>query len=165
MAASNALDYASANFLMRAQREALGQYAVAALAERRAIDSNVRNLARLIAASAVRTDRFLSNFALINGIRLPGKPALLAALQYSNLSSLRGEAFDERFVERIHMDAVIAANTYSTYARSGSDFELVVFSKHQSDVQQNLAQATDRGFALRRSVIFRSPFAIIIHHR
>lgn len=138
-AASASLDSASVSFMKEAQQQALGAYAIASLAEKRASTSAIRNLAHRTVASTTQANNFLKQFALQHGAKLPNKAATLDTLQYSNLSGLHGSSFDARFLERIHMDALIAADTYGTYARSGRNPQLSAFAKHQLNTIQSVA--------------------------
>ena len=129
--AAPSLDSASASFLADAQGQALGAYAIASLAEQRASAGAVRQLARKTVASTTQANDFITQFARQHGAKLPNKAATLDTLQYSSLSDLHGSAFDARFLERIHMDALIATDAYATYARSGRNPQLAAFAKHQ----------------------------------
>lgn len=138
-AASTSLDSTSASFLKDAQAQALGAYAIASLAEQRASAGAVRDLARKTVASATKANNFITQFAKQHGAKLPNKAATLDTLQYSSLSDLHGKAFDDRFLERLHMDALIAADTYATYASSGRNPQLSAFAKHQLNTIKGVA--------------------------
>jgi hypothetical protein len=94
----------NAAFVQRADADLSGQYALAALAESHAASPQVKALARTIATNAGNGARYLEGYARAHHISLAGKPTFRADIQYGNMSSMHGKAFDSQFVEAIRTD-------------------------------------------------------------
>ena len=137
------LSSADADFLKNVQQDALGQYAIGALAEGRAQDPRVKALAKAVAANATSANEMLKKIATAHGVTPENKPTTRASYQYSNLSETTGPSFDRAFVGQIGTDASIAADTYADYAVHGSNAQLRSLAKQQA--------ATLKAFAARAS--------------
>lgn len=129
-------------FIKTAQRDALGEYAIATLAQKKAGNHRVTALADKVASNASAADLYLNDYAKAHSVSLSDKPTLLASLQYSNLSALSGVAFDRRFAERMHMDTVIHADDYRSYLTTGRNAALLGFAKRELAASNAIASAS-----------------------
>ncbi|HVA33094.1 MAG TPA: DUF4142 domain-containing protein [Candidatus Baltobacteraceae bacterium] len=139
-----ALGSSDASFVQTAQRDALGNYALAALARGKAQEPSAKALAAQLLTDASQASRFVKSFASAHGLKLDGKPALRADNQYANISSSSGKNFDKAFANAIHIDANVSLYTYQQEAAHGSDPALRSFAKHQVEVLRHVAAAAKK---------------------
>jgi len=128
-----------ASFVRRAQSDALGSYALAALARGRAKNPAVRALAVRMVGTSDHTNLYVRSYASHHDIKLTNKPVLRATAQYGNIAGAHGAAFDRAFTNAIYIDANIALGTYQSEARHGDDPALRSFAAHQAAYLEKLS--------------------------
>jgi predicted outer membrane protein len=117
-------------FVQKAQADLLGQYALAALAKKRASNPSVRSLAQQVASNAAASSRFLDTYAKKHGITLSNKPGFRADAQYGEMSALKGGAFDKRFAHDVYTDTQLQSGDFDP---SGvGDPALKRFAQHET---------------------------------
>jgi Domain of unknown function (DUF4142) len=138
------LSSADVSFVQNAQRDALGQYAIGSLGTGRAQDHRVKVLAKTVTENATSAIATLKKVAGAHGVALKSKPTVRASYQYSNLSEASGASFDRAFLNRIGIDATIAADTYAEYAAHGSNAQLRHFAKEEATTLKSIAAQAQR---------------------
>lgn len=104
----------NAAFVQKADSDLVGQYALAALAEKRATDPRVKALAQAVASDSDSASRFLDRYASVHGITLKAKPTFRTDLQYGNMSSLHGRTFDREFVQDLTTDEAFQSGDFQS---------------------------------------------------
>jgi putative membrane protein len=135
---------ADADFLKGVEQDALGQYAIGALAQNKAQDPRVKALAKTVTANATSANETLKKLASSHGIAPASKPTIRASYQYSTLTEKSGSSFDQAFAGQIGIDASIAADTYADYAAHGSNPDLRTFAKEQAAALKEIAAQAQR---------------------
>ncbi|MBV9272059.1 MAG: DUF4142 domain-containing protein, partial [Candidatus Eremiobacteraeota bacterium] len=116
-----------------AQAHVLGQYALAALAAGKAQDPHVKTFAQKVTADAGNANMFIKRYAAAHNVAISNRPHVRAETQYGDIESLKGKAFDDKFVTDIGIDAQLASDDYKDEADHGSDPQLKAFAKqHRS---------------------------------
>jgi putative membrane protein len=129
--AAAALNSDDASFVQTAQHDALGEYALAALAPSHAQSAQAKTLADRIKANATQANDFIKSFAKSHDVPLDDQPSVRADNQYGNISSEKGGSFDRDFGNAIYIDANIALDTYKDEAAHGGDPALRSFASRQ----------------------------------
>jgi putative membrane protein len=132
------------SFVQSAEHDAMGNYALAALARGRAQTPTVKDLAKEILSNASSATDFIRRYASTHGVKTDNKPGLRADSQYAEISSDTGTAFDRAFARDIRIDASIAKDTYEREAQHGSDRVLRRFARQQLDAMQKFAAAAQK---------------------
>jgi putative membrane protein len=130
---------AETSFVVQAQEDALGQYGLGVLGQKKAASHAVKSLAREVATNAAKVDFYLKNYAKAHGITPASKPTLRASYQYDEISSISGAAFDRAFARRIYEDTTLATSTYHSYVVSARDPTLKKFAQEQETVLLDIA--------------------------
>lgn len=133
-----------ASFVQSAQHDALGQYALAALARGRAQTPTAKALADQIAANAKAANDFITTYAKTHAVTVDNQPSTRADNQYSNISSDKGAQFDKEFANAIYIDANISLDTYQDEAAHGSDPALRDFAKKQLAALQQFSKTAQK---------------------
>lgn len=133
-----------ASFVQSAQHDALGQYALAALARGKAQNPTAKNLADEIAANSKEANDFIKTYAKTHSVTLDNQPSTRADNQYSNMQSDKGQQFDKEFASAIYIDANISLDTYQDEAVHGSDPALRAFAKKQLATYQQFSKAAQK---------------------
>jgi len=133
-----------ADFVKVAQEHALGQYALGSLAAGKAQDPQVKSLAEKLTANAGNANTFIKKYAATHNVAVSNRPHVRAASQYGDIQSLKGKAFDQKFVTDIGMDAQLAADDYKDEVDHGSDPQLKAFAKQQLDLLQKVTATADK---------------------
>ena len=130
--------------MQSAQHEALGEYAIAALARGNAQNPDVKALAAQVASNSAQANDFIRSYAKKNGVDVDNKPSVRADNQYGNIQGEKGSAFDKDFATRsISMPKWRKATT-KTRSRRGSDPALKAFAKQQLQALQRIASEADK---------------------
>ena len=129
------------DFIQSAQHEALGEYALAALARGKAEDPAAKALAQQIATNAASVNDFIRSYARTHGISLDNKPSLRADEQYGNIQGDKGAQFDKDYANALHIDLNIASSNYQDETTGGSDPALKAFAKKQLAILEHFDQA------------------------
>ena len=132
------------SFIQSAQGDALGQYALASLAQNKTQDPKLKSLAEQIAMNANKANDFIKNYAKTHDVEVDNKPSLRATSQYGDISSLKGSSFDQTFANDIRIDTNIAQSDYQDEAQSGTDPALKAFAKQQLALLQQEASAAGK---------------------
>jgi putative membrane protein len=132
------------SFVQSAQHEALGQYALAALARSKAQNPSAKSLASQIADNATQANNFIQTYAKSHSVALDNRPSVRADNQYSNISSDKGSAFDREFASAIYIDANIALDNYKDEAAHGSDPALRAFAKKQASALEAFVKTAQK---------------------
>jgi putative membrane protein len=135
---------ADATFVQTAERDALGDYALASLAERKAQSPRVRALAASILSDSGRAVRFIETYAKAHGVRLDAKPTTRADAQYGEMRGAGGRDFDREFVEAIETDASFDTGAYRREAAGGSDPALRSFAGRELSFLRQIAAAAGK---------------------
>ncbi len=130
---------AEANFVVQAQKEALGQFGLGSLGQKKGTNRAVKSLATQVASNATAVDFYLKKYAKAHGITSASKPTLRASYQYDAISSTSGAAFDKAFASRIYEDTTLAVSTYHSYVLSARDPTLKKFAQDQERVLSSIA--------------------------
>lgn len=128
-----------AHFVVQAQQDALGQYALGVLGQKKGANAAVKSLATEIASNASNANFDLNQYAKLHGITPATKPTLRASYQYGQISSTSGSTFDKIFVSRIYEDVTLAVSTYHAYVMSAVDPTLKKFAQRQEQALANIA--------------------------
>ncbi|HET9030798.1 MAG TPA: DUF4142 domain-containing protein [Candidatus Aquilonibacter sp.] len=130
------------SFVVKAQQDVLGQYALAALARGKAGDANAKALANAVASNADHANIWLKKYAKAHNVQLEDKPSMRASAQYGELQSSKGSSFDKYFARDINVDAQMQLGRFQDAASSASDPALKTFAKQQAaKLEQFSAQA------------------------
>ncbi|MBV8282537.1 MAG: DUF4142 domain-containing protein [Candidatus Eremiobacteraeota bacterium] len=129
--ASAAVASSDADFLQTAEHRALGQYALAALAQKKASDPEAKALAGTVLADATAANAFLKNYAKSHDVAVDDRPSGIAGEQYSNISSESGSAFDRDFASALKLDVNVVSDDFKDEAQHGSDPALRAFAKRE----------------------------------
>ncbi len=132
------------SFVQTAQAEALGQFALAAVARSKAQDPDVKALADQIATNADKANKFITAYAKAHDVSVDNKPSLRASSQYGDISSLKGKDFDQAFAKAIKIDAEIALSDYQDEIKGGTDPALRNFAKQQAALLEQEAAAAGK---------------------
>lgn len=142
LALGNATAFASntsaAAFVQKAQSDLIGQYALATLAKTHASTPAIRSLAAEVAAQSSAQSRFLDRYAKAHGITLTSKPGFRADAQYSEMSGMKGAAFDRRFAQDIYADSQIQSGDFDP-SDAGSA-TLRRFAQHETTELNKIGQ-------------------------
>lgn len=133
-----------ASFVQSAQHEALGEYAIAALARGNAQNPDVKALAAQVASNSAQANDFIRSYAKKNGVDVDNKPSVRADNQYGNIQGEKGSAFDKDFANALHLDAEMAQSDYQDEIARGSDPALKAFAKQQLQALQRIASEADK---------------------
>lgn len=141
---ATAFSSSDADFVKNVQQDALGQYAIGALAQNKAHDPRVKALAKTVTTNATSANDTLKKLASSHGVTPENKPSMRASYQYSNLSEASGAAFDRAFTGQISIDASIAADAWADYAAHGSNPQLRSLAKSQAAALKSIAAQAQR---------------------
>lgn len=129
---------AEAGFVVEAQQDALGQYGLGVLGQKKSTNHTIKSFAAEVASNATKVDFYLKKYAKAHGITPASKPTLRASYQYDQISSTSGAAFDKAFLSRIYEDTTLAISTYHSYLLSARDPALKKFAHGQEAVLMTL---------------------------
>jgi putative membrane protein len=133
-----------AAFVQSAQHDALGEYALAALAKGKAANPQAKALAARILTNADTANSFIKSYARTHDVDVDNKPSVRADEQYGEISSDSGSSFDQAFANAMHIDANIALDTYQDEAQHGSDPALRKFASEQAAFLEQISSASDK---------------------
>jgi putative membrane protein len=133
-----------AAFVQSAQHDALGEYALAALAKGKAANPQAKALATLILTHADSANTFIKGYARTHDVDIDNKPSVRADEQYGDMSSDTGSSFDQAFANAMHIDANIALDTYQDEAQHGSDPTLRKFAQEQATFLQQVSSVAGK---------------------
>ncbi len=133
-----------ASFVQSAQHDALGQYALAALARGRAQNPTAKSLADQVAANAKDANDFIKTYAKTHAVSLDNQPSTRADNQYSNISSDKGSQFDKEFANAIYIDSNMSIDSYQDEAAHGSDPALRAFAKKEVATLQRFSKTAQK---------------------
>ncbi len=142
--AAAAISSDDSSFVQSAQHDALGEYALAALARGKAESPQAKQLAATVLANATTADDFIKSFAKKNALDLDGKPSVRADTQYGNISGEKGSTFDRGFANALRIDATIAESSYQDEAKNGADPKLRAFAKEELSALQHIVEGASK---------------------
>jgi putative membrane protein len=133
-----------ASFVQSAQQYALGQYALATLAQGRAQNPTAKTLAQEVAANATEANDFIKSFAKTHDVSLDNQPSTRADNQYSNIQTDKGSEFDKEFASAIYVDANMSLDAYQDEAEHGTDPALRAFAKKELAKLEQFSQTAHK---------------------
>ncbi|HTU83806.1 MAG TPA: DUF4142 domain-containing protein [Candidatus Acidoferrales bacterium] len=139
-----ALSSDDASFVQSADHEALGEYALAALARGKAESPAAKSLATEVATDSTQASDFIRTFAKTNDVAIDDKPSLRADTQYGEIQSDTGSSFDRGFARSLRIDATIAESDYQDEAAHGSNPQLRSFAKHELEYLEKVVSAASK---------------------
>jgi predicted outer membrane protein len=143
-APAQSADSTDASFVQAAQSDLLGQYALAALARRKASNPEVKSLANQIATQADKANIFIKAYAKSHDVSISNKPDFRADAQYGELQGLSSTSFDRRFAEDLNVDSQMNFGDFQQEAQSGKDPALRSFAKQEARLLQHYSQVAQK---------------------
>lgn len=135
---------ADATFVQSAQADLLGQYALAAVAEKKAQDPRLKAIAAQIADNANGANAFIKSYAGTHGVAVKNQPGIRADAQYGEMTSLSGKDFDKKYAEDLNVDAQLQLSDFQDEAKSGTDPVLKNFAKKEVALLQQASAVAQK---------------------
>ncbi len=133
-----------ATFVQTAQSDLLGQYALAAVAKKKAQDPQLKTVAATIASNAGQANDFLKSYATTHSVAVDNKPTIRADAQYGDIATLSGKAFDSKYASDLNIDAQMELSDFQDEAQSGTDPALKAFAKKEVAMLEQASSAAQK---------------------
>ncbi|HEV7178553.1 MAG TPA: DUF4142 domain-containing protein [Candidatus Baltobacteraceae bacterium] len=133
-----------ATFVQTAQQDLLGQYALAALAQKKAQDTGLKSTATEIATATGKANDFIKSYASTHNVTISNKPTIRTDAQYGEIVSLSGKAFDQKYAQVLNTDVQLELSDFQDEAQNGTDPALKAFAKQQAALLQQAASAAQK---------------------
>ena len=127
------------SFVVTAQADVLGQYALAALARNKAASPTAKALADAIAKNADSANNWLKKYAQSHNVPLKNQPNVRTSAQYGTLQGVSGSSFDKQFAQDVNVDTQMQLGDFQDEASGASDPALKTFAKQQVSALQKFS--------------------------